>query len=116
MINGTASPNGGTSAASPVVASIIALLNDARFRAGKPAIGFANPLLYALAANSSAINDITEGAALGCQGVNLQSGEAVPGAGVIPYASWNATVGWDPVTGLGTPNFGKLKDLVLSVC
>jgi tripeptidyl-peptidase I len=27
---------------------------------------------------------------------------------IVPYASWNATSGWDPVTGLGTPDFGKL--------
>ncbi|KXL43435.1 MAG: hypothetical protein FE78DRAFT_152318, partial [Acidomyces sp. 'richmondensis'] len=115
--NGTAYPNGGTSAASPVVASVIALLNDARFRAGKPAIGFANPLLYALAASKNpGITDITHGGSKGCTGVDLQTGETVPGAGVIPYASWNATVGWDPVTGLGTPDFGELKEAVLRVC
>jgi hypothetical protein len=26
-----------------------------------------------------------------------------------------ATVGWDAVTGLGTPDFGKLKEIVLKV-
>ena len=26
---------------------------------------------------------------------------------------FKAIKGWDPVTGLGTPNFGLLKDLVL---
>lgn len=51
---------------------------------------------------------------MGCTGINGQTGEPVPGAGIIPYASWNATVGWDPVTGLGTPNFEALKKLVLS--
>lgn len=88
-------------------------MNDARFRAGKPAIGFANPWLYSL--NEEGLNDITEGAALGCAGTDLQSGQVVPGAGIIPYATWNATVGWDPVTGLGTPNFGLLKKLALEV-
>jgi tripeptidyl-peptidase-1 len=39
----------------------------------------------------------------------------VPGAGIIPYATWNATVGWDPATGLGTLDFMKLKDFVLGV-
>lgn len=29
----------------------------------------------------------------------------------VPYASWNATTGWDPVTGLGTPDYGKLLAL-----
>jgi tripeptidyl-peptidase-1 len=115
-INGTIQANGGTSAASPVVAALIALLNDARFRAGQPSLGFINPLLYAAAAlRSPGIVDVTRGAALGCQGVNLQTGRPVPGAGIIPYATWNATVGWDPATGLGTLDFMKLKDFVLGV-
>ena len=70
----------------------MALLNDARFRAGKPALGFVNPLLYGFAAG--ALNDITLGGSLGCAGVDLQSGVTIPGAGIIPYASWNATPGW----------------------
>ncbi|KAI0477869.1 Tripeptidyl-peptidase sed4 [Xylariaceae sp. FL0804] len=94
VINGTAEPNGGTSAAAPVVASVVALLNDARLRAGQPALGFVNPLLYGTAAPAGTLNDITEGAALGCAGVDLQTGAVVPGAGIIPYASWNATPGW----------------------
>ena len=114
VINGTAQPNGGTSAASPVVAAIIALLNDARLRAGKPAMGFINPWLYGDAAGK-ALNDITLGGSRGCHGVDLQSGVKIPGAGHIKYATWNATVGWDPVTGLGTPNFEKLRKLALDM-
>ena len=105
--------NGGTSAAAPVVAAIIALLNDARLRAGKRALGFINPLLYLI--GSSALNDIVSGGSVGCNGVNGQNGNPVPGGGIIPFASWNATAGWDPVTGLGTPNFEKLRALVLSL-
>ncbi|TGO87899.1 hypothetical protein BPOR_0196g00010 [Botrytis porri] len=112
VYDGELSPSGGTSAAAPVVAGILGLLNDARFKAGKPALGFVNPLLYLLV--KGALNDITGGAAIGCNGVNGQTGAKVPGGAIIPYASWNATKGWDPVTGLGTPNFEKLKKLVLS--
>ena len=112
VINGTALPNGGTSAAAPVVAAIIALLNDARFCAEKPAMGFINPWLYRNAA-ASALNDITLGGSLGCNGVDLQNGILIPDGGKIPFASWNATVGWDPVTVLGTPNFMKMKSLAL---
>lgn len=111
--SGKLSVNGGTSAAAPVTAAIIALLNDARLRAGKPALGFINPLLYLI--GSGALNDITTGGSIGCNGYSYQSGAAVPGSSIIPYASWNATAGWDPVTGLGTPNFEKLKALVLSI-
>ncbi|KAF5868300.1 putative tripeptidyl peptidase a protein [Botrytis fragariae] len=111
VYDGELSPSGGTSAAAPVLAGILGLLNDARFKAGKPALGFVNPLLYLL--GTGALNDITGGASVGCNGVNGQTGATVPGGAVIPYASWNATTGWDPVTGLGTPNFEKLKALVL---
>lgn len=112
VINGTAQPNGGTSAASPIFAGVIALVNDARFRAGQPPVGFVNPWLYMY---PNTLNDIVNGGSLGCAGVNLQSGANITGAGIIPYASWNATVGWDPATGLGTPNFGLMKDSALSL-
>lgn len=105
--------SGGTSASTPVVAGIIALLNDARLRAGKKPLGFINPLLYSI--GSGALNDITKGGSVGCNGIDAISGQQIPGAGIIPYARWNATVGWDPVTGLGTPNFDKLKALVLTL-
>ncbi|KAH9005507.1 tripeptidyl peptidase A [Lactarius hatsudake] len=85
---------GGTSASSPSIAAFISLLNDARIAAGKPSLGFLNPLIYAL--NGVGFNDITAGNAPGC---------GTPG--------FNATAGWDPVTGFGTPDFGKLKDIVL---
>ncbi|APA15893.1 hypothetical protein SS1G_09225 [Sclerotinia sclerotiorum 1980 UF-70] len=112
VYSGELSPSGGTSAAAPVVAAILGLLNDARFKAGKSALGFVNPLLYLL--GTSALNDITGGGSVGCNGVNGQTGAKIPNGAVIPYATWNATKGWDPVTGLGTPDFEKLKELVLS--
>ena len=49
---------GGTSCASPIFASVIALINDARARAGKSSLGFLNPFLYA---HSEAFHDITTG-------------------------------------------------------
>jgi len=90
---GVAKSIGGTSASSPTFAALVALLNDARLAQGLPPLGFLNPLLYTW--GISGFNDITEGNNPGC---------GTPG--------FNATEGWDPVTGLGTPNFGKLKDLV----
>ncbi|MCJ1239867.1 hypothetical protein MMC14_007865 [Varicellaria rhodocarpa] len=112
-VNGALTGTGGTSAASPVVAGIIALLNDARLRAGKPALGFLNPFLYS--SGVSGFTDITAGKAVGCNGVNGQTGASIPGGGIIKYASWNGTVGWDPVTGLGVPNFGKLMTAAMAV-
>ncbi|RAK95530.1 S53 family peptidase [Aspergillus ibericus CBS 121593] len=106
VIDGSLTLVGGTSGASPVFAGIIALLNDARLRAGKSSLGFLNPWLYS--SGYTSLNDITSGEAVGCQG-------DVDGAGVIAWASWNATVGWDPATGLGTPDFGKLREAVLAL-
>ncbi|KAF8969346.1 peptidase S8/S53 domain-containing protein [Flammula alnicola] len=84
---------GGTSASSPTFAGFVALLNDARFKAHKPPLGFLNPLIYS--AGLPGFNDITIGHNAGC---------GTPG--------FNASQGWDPVTGLGTPNFLKLKGIV----
>ena len=114
VYGGILSPSGGTSAAAPVVAAIIGLLNDARFCAGKKSsLGFVNPLLYAI--GFTALNDITLGQSIGCNGNSTQSGQVIPGASIIPFATWNATQGWDPVTGLGTPDFQKLKALALAL-
>ncbi|KAF8514826.1 tripeptidyl peptidase A, partial [Hysterangium stoloniferum] len=85
---------GGTSAASPTFAGIVALLNDARIAAGKPTLGFLNPLIYSKA--FTAFNDITVGNNPGCG-----------------TEGFSCRVGWDAVTGFGTPNFGLLKDIVL---
>ena len=48
----------GTSCASPIFASVIALINDARARVGKGPLGFLNPFLYA---HPEAFHDITTG-------------------------------------------------------
>jgi tripeptidyl-peptidase-1 len=53
------------------------------------------------------LNDITTGAATGRNGL-CRFNIGANGSPVIPGASWNATEGWDPVTGYGTPGFGKL--------
>ncbi|KAI0066334.1 subtilisin-like protein [Artomyces pyxidatus] len=79
----------GTSCASPIFASVVALLNDQLIAAGKPPLGFLNPFLYSTGA--SALNSITSGSNEGC------ITEGFP-----------AKAGWNPVTGLGTPNFAKL--------
>ncbi|GJJ07162.1 hypothetical protein Clacol_001362 [Clathrus columnatus] len=90
-------PIGGTSAATPTFAAIVALLNDARIANGKPTLGFLNPLFYSnrVRTANGAFNDITIGNNPGCgtQGFSCQ-------------------IGWDPVTGLGTPNFEILKNLI----
>ncbi|KAF8464342.1 subtilisin-like protein [Russula ochroleuca] len=94
FFRGSSTPIGGTSASTPSFAGLVALLNDARLTAGKPSLGFLNPLIYSL--EGKGFHDVVVGNAPGC---------GTPG--------FNATVGWDPVTGFGTPDFGRLKELVL---
>lgn len=81
----------GTSAASPMFSGIVAITDQV---AGKD-LGLINDDLYALA-NSSAYGstmfDVTKGN-------NVQDGSGVPG--------FSAGTGWDPVTGLGTPDAAK---------
>ncbi|KAL1296490.1 hypothetical protein AAFC00_000003 [Neodothiora populina] len=105
--NGRLGLTSGTSASAPAWGAIIGLLNDARFKAGQPALGFANPLFYAM---KSGFLDVTLGQATGCTGVNSQTGKTLPGSSIIAFASWNATIGWDPVTGVGLPNVGLMLD------
>jgi tripeptidyl-peptidase-1 len=89
-------PESGTSASCPTFTSVIALLNSDRISNGLTPFGLLNPWLYSKAASASAFNDIVLGKSVGCT-------SQVPGAGFA------ATVGWDPVTGLGTPDFKKLQ-------
>ncbi|EGG14732.1 peptidase S8 and S53 domain-containing protein [Cavenderia fasciculata] len=84
---------GGTSASTPIVAGLISLINEERFNANKPPVGFINPLLYKIAKDHpDAFKDI-------------QTGENQNGCCQEGY---HCKEGWDPVTGLGVPNFNKL--------
>ncbi|KAJ7491686.1 peptidase S8/S53 domain-containing protein [Mycena galericulata] len=85
----------GTSSSSPTVAAIIALLNDELIAVGQPPLGFLNPLLYS-AAGTAALNDIKTGDNPGC-GTN----------------GFPATTGWDPLTGLGSPDYARLQELTV---
>lgn len=85
----------GTSASSPVFGSIITLINNELIAAGKNPVGFINPTLYAY---PDVLNDITEGTNEGC--------------GTDGFSS---APGWDPVTGLGTPNYPAMLELFLSL-
>lgn len=98
---------GGTSAAAPTFASVVALLNAARLEKGLPSLGFLNPFLYQKGVQG--LNDVTTGGSSGCSGYDIYSGLKTP---KVPNASWKAVKGWDPVTGLGTPDFSKLLSLV----
>jgi len=100
--DGTWTQIGGTSASAPLWAGLIAIANQ---MAGHP-LGFINPGLYKLAQSSNYTQDFHDIT----QGNNSVSykGVTVPGYSAVP--------GWDPATGLGTPNAEKLlSDLITAM-
>ncbi|MCJ1312860.1 hypothetical protein MMC25_006536 [Agyrium rufum] len=92
-IDGSFSLVFGTSASSPTFGSVVTLINEARIDIGKSSVGFINPTIYKY---PQLFNDITAGGNQGCG-----------------TAGFTAVPGWDPVTGLGTPNYLKLVALYL---
>lgn len=103
VINNSTVAVGGTSAAAPVWAAIIALLNDYEISKGRPTLGFVNPWLYSLPEGT--LKDITTG--------GNNSGQCPPqgnGTSVCQALGYQVTSGWDPVTGLGSPMFSRLVE------
>ncbi|KAJ4311820.1 hypothetical protein N0V94_007762 [Neodidymelliopsis sp. IMI 364377] len=93
VASGSAQSVSGTSCSAPTTAGIFQLLNSARISSGKKGLGFLNPWLYNTA--STGFTDIKNGKIGGC-------------SGVISGAGFSAVAGWDPATGLGTPNYEAL--------
>ena len=98
-MNGQLTFAGGTSIAAPIIAGMVALLNDARLAAGKPPMGLVAPFFYsAYEQDPSTFLDIARG--------------SNPGCGSHGFA---ALEGWDPATGLGSPRFDKIMELAMRV-
>jgi kumamolisin len=75
--------SGGTSAVAPLMAALVALLNQAK----QKRVGFLNPFLYSNAAKG-VVHDVTSGT----------------NAITNTVKGYNAGTGWNPCTGLGTPD------------
>lgn len=82
LVDGEHAVFGGTSAVAPLWAALVARINQLT---GSP-IGFLNPLIYNNAVEAAGFHDITQGS----------------------NGSFNAAQGWDPCTGLGTPDGAQL--------
>jgi kumamolisin len=82
LVDGVSSVVGGTSAVAPLWAGLIARLNQAK---GKR-LGFVHSKLYALGAGKG-FNDIVQG----------------------DNGAYHAKAGWDPCTGLGSPDGEGLR-------
>ena len=90
---------GGSDISTCVFASVITLLNDGLISQGKPVMGFLNPLLYSATTDVPILNDIISGNNPGC-GTN----------------GFFAKAGWDPITGLGSPNYPSLQRRTNRLC
>jgi tripeptidyl-peptidase-1 len=85
----------GTSASTPIFAAIINRINEERLAVGKSTVGFVNPVLYKY---PQIFNDVIEGNNSICDSVAFKAAE-----------------GWDPITGLGTPNYPKMLDVFMKL-
>ncbi|KAJ4268919.1 hypothetical protein NW762_002990 [Fusarium torreyae] len=92
---GKVTVSGGSSAATPLFGAMINRINDERILAGKKPIGFLNQILYQ---HPEVFTDITDGWNPGCG-----------------TRGFKAAKGWDPVSGLGSPKFPKLRDLLVNL-
>ena len=91
---------------------------------GKGPVGFLNPALYA---NPSVMNDIVNGSNVGCESTSspglrprwqlqVAVNRKTDRCGITGYTEgFQAAPGWDPASGLGTPNYPKVLDLFMSL-
>lgn len=84
-------PSAGTSASAPVLAAMVALVNDVRLREGKTPLGWLNRLLYSPEMRRI-LQDVTNGQSTSCMWDGKEPG------------GWPAVRGWDAMTGVGVPN------------
>ena len=97
VVGGSTKNVGGTSASTPTVSAIVSLLNDLRLKNGLSPLGFLNPLIYSTYVSvPQAFYDVTSGS-----------------NGYGACAGFKASKGWDPITGVGTPDYSVLKNLVV---
>jgi kumamolisin len=98
VVNGSAQPNGGTSAATPLLASLLTRINEKR--PPKKRVGYVTPILYKGRGTGATIG------ASGCTDV-LKGNNTT--ARVGGYA---AEKGYDAVSGWGTPDGQKLAKVL----
>jgi len=100
VVDGQSQPNGGTSAASPLVASLLTLINQSRAAAGKGRVGYLTPLLYQSSNGGSAAG------AAGCTDVTSGNNNTAADGG------YSAGSGYDAASGWGTPNGQQLAQSI----
>jgi kumamolisin len=102
VVDGKMEPNGGTSAASPLVAGLLTLINS-NLQAGKR-VGYLTPVLY----QTIGAGNTTVGAA-GC--TDVTDGDNI----TAHIGGYTAGPGYDAASGWGTPNGEKLAQAITQV-
>ena len=97
---------GGTSAAAPLFAAGIALVDQALLAQDKEYLGFVNPVLYAAPPTLPIFNDVTR--------IGNDVGPSLPGGGG-PLGCCTAHTGYDEASGLGSVNMAYLAQVGLAV-
>ena len=106
VVDGHAQGNGGTSAATPLVASLITLINAQKVAAGKSRVGFLTPQLYQQAATGGGGGGGGTIGSLGC--TDVTSGNNV----TAKVGGYQAGAGYDAASGWGTPIGTRLSTLL----
>ncbi len=96
VLNGRGTTIGGTSAVAPLMAGLLALINEATTKKIGKTVGLINPLIYAAGARN-VFRDVTDGD-------NDVYGKL--------HGLYRAVVGWDACSGLGVPNGASLLQLL----
>ncbi|CAF1044572.1 unnamed protein product [Adineta steineri] len=97
---------GGTSMSSPLWAGIVSILNSRSIKITGKTLGFLNPLLYKMAKECpECFNDITVG-----------NNKCTSTICTDQCKGFQAACGWDPVTGLGTPNVENILKYITELC
>ncbi|KAG5181952.1 peptidase S8/S53 domain-containing protein [Tribonema minus] len=110
---------GGTSASAPALGGMVSLLNKRLIAAGKPRLGFLNPVLYKMAAErpetfhniAPRTYDLTGTEYEELLGANFTvGGNQCTRFSCCTMGFSSSEQGWDAVTGHGTPSFAAWAD------
>jgi subtilase family serine protease len=105
IIGGELAAAGGTSLSSPLAAALFAPLQDISLQYTGQGLGWLNPLLYQMWEDEpSLFNDITVG--------NNNGSRASPNC---TLGGFTTAAGWDPVTGLGSPNIARMSQYLINL-
>jgi kumamolisin len=99
VVNGNSEPNGGTSAAAPLIAALLTRINASRGPGHR--LGYVTPVLYQTIGSGASAAKV---GSLGCTDVVEGNNNTAQAGG------YSAGPGYDAVSGWGTPNGVRLTD------